>query len=163
MDRVLYELPGHQTLDDFGAVHVEFYGEFARGGRSAQFLRQIGGRRAQSQVQLFQTSRNLDRPAVVPKMPANLAHDGGHRKRDEIRTGFDVEAGDRVHQTDASHLHEVVAWFAAALESAGDVIGQRKAALDDLVSMTLEIRRAGIKSRQLTEHVGNVGVFVGTR
>jgi hypothetical protein len=37
-------------------------------------------------------------------------------------------------------LHEVVTWFATALESAGDMIGQRQAALDDLVPMTLEIR-----------------------
>jgi hypothetical protein len=29
--------------------------------------------------------------------------------------------------------------------------------------MPLEVRGVGVKGRQLTEHVGNVGVFVGTR
>ena len=96
-------------------------------------------------------------------MPANLAHDGRYRERDEIRTGFDVEPGHRVDQADAGYLHQIVARFAAAFETAGDVVGQRQAALDDLVSVTLEVRRLGVKSRQLAEHIGNVGVFIGTR
>jgi hypothetical protein len=29
--------------------------------------------------------------------------------------------------------------------------------------MTLEFRRTGVESSQLTEHVRNIGVFVGTR
>ena len=96
-------------------------------------------------------------------MPADLPHDGGHRKGDEVGAGLDVEAGDSVDQSDASHLDQVVAWFAATLEAAGYVVGQRQTALDDLVPMPLEVRRVGINGSQLTEHVGNVSVFVGTR
>ena len=96
-------------------------------------------------------------------MPPDLTHDGGHRERHEVRAGFDVEADDGVDQADAGDLNQVVARFAATLETAGDVIGQRQAARDDLVPVTLELRGVGVKGRQLTEHVGNVGVFVGTR
>ena len=135
----------HQTLDDFGAVHLEFFGEFTRGGRPAQPLRKICGRRAQPQVQFFQSPRDLDRPAVVPEMPADFPHDGGHRKGDEVGARLEVEAGDGVDQSDPSHLNQVVARFAASLETTGDVICQRQAALDDLVPMTLEFRRIGVK------------------
>jgi hypothetical protein len=43
------------------------------------------------------------------------------------------------------------------------VIGQRQTPLDDLVPMTLEVRRFGVKTGQLSKHVGNIGVFVRTR
>ena len=56
-----------------------------------------------------------------------------------------------------------VAGLTAALEAAGDVVGQRKTPLHDLVPMTLEIRRFGFKTGQLSKHVGNIGVFVRTR
>jgi hypothetical protein len=96
-------------------------------------------------------------------MPTDLPHDGGHRERDEVGAGFHVEARDGVDQSDASHLDQVVAGFSAALEPAGYVVGQRQTAFDDFVPMTLEVRGARVESSQLTKHVRNVGVFVGTR
>jgi len=96
-------------------------------------------------------------------MPADLSHDRGHRKRDEVGTGLKVEPRDGVDESDASHLNQVVAGFTTALEPAGDVVGQRQTPFDDLVPMTLEVRRFGIKTGQLPKHVGHVGVFVRTR
>ena len=94
---------------------------------------------AEPQVQFLQAPRHLDRPAVVAEVPADLAHDGGHREGDEIRTGFDVEADDGVDQSDARDLNQVVARFTAALEPPGDVIGQRQAPLHNLVAMAREL------------------------
>src|ERR1700734_379839 len=102
-------------------------------------------------MQFLQTSRDLHRPAIVAEMPADLAHDRGHREGDEVGAGFDVEAGDRVDQSDAGHLNQVVARFPTPLEAPGYVIGQRQAALDDLVSMTLKLRRVGVESGQFTK------------
>ena len=42
---------------------------------------------------------------------------------------------------DAGHLHQIVAGFAAPVEPAGDVVGQRQAPLDDAVTLALELRR----------------------
>ena len=96
-------------------------------------------------------------------MPADLTHDRGHRKGDEVGTGLNVKPRDGVDQSDASHLNQVVAGLTAALEAAGDVVGQRQTPLDDFVPMALEVRRFGVKTGQLSKHVGNIGVFVRTR
>jgi hypothetical protein len=53
----------------------------------------------------------------------------------------DIEPNHRVHQSNSGHLHQVVARLATPVESAGDVIGQRQASLDDPVALTLELRR----------------------
>lgn len=96
-------------------------------------------------------------------MAADLAHDRGHREGHEVGAGVDVEAHHRVDQPDAGHLDEVVARFAAALEAARDVVGQRQAALDDLVPLALNFHGVGRHGSQLPEHVRNIGVFVRTR
>ena len=88
-----------QALDHLVAVHLELRGEFRRGGRAAEPLRQVGRRGAQPQVQFLEPARHLDRPAVVAEVPANLAHDGRHRERHEVRPGVDVEPDHRVDQT----------------------------------------------------------------
>lgn len=93
-------------------------------------------------------------------MPPDLAHDRGHRERHEIGSGLDVEAHHRIDQPDPGDLDEVVARFAAALESPGDVVGQRQAPLDNLVAVALQLRRVRGKARQLTEHVRDIGVFI---
>jgi len=71
-------------------------------------------------------------------MSADLAHDGRHRERHEVRAGVDVEPDHRVHQTHPGNLDQVVAGLAAAVETTGDVIGQRQAALHDAVALPLE-------------------------
>ena len=73
------------------------------------------------------------------------------------------QPGDGVDQPDACHLNQVVPGLPATLEPAGDVIGQRQAALHDFVAMALEFRRVALQNGQLAEHVRNVSVFVGTR
>ena len=93
-------------------------------------------------MQFLEPPRHLDRPAVVPEVPADLAHDRRHRERHEVRTGVDVEPDDRVHQADPGDLDQIVAGLAAAVEAAGDVIGQRQASLDDAVALALELRGA---------------------
>ena len=110
-------------------------------------------------MQLLEPARHLHRPAVVTEVPANLTHDGRHRERHEIRTGVDIEPDHGVDQPDACDLNEVVTRLAAAVEAAGDVIGQRQAALHDAVTLTLKRRRPLLELGQLAEHRGNVRVL----
>ena len=89
-------------------------------------------------MQFLQSPGNLDRPAVVTEVAADLSHDRGHPERNEIRSGVDVKAHHRVDQSDPGYLNQVVARFAPALEPASDVIGQGQAPLHDLFPLPLE-------------------------
>jgi hypothetical protein len=60
-------------------------------------------------VQFLEPPRDLHRPAVVPEVPAYLAHDRGHRERHEVGAGIHVESDDGVDQSDAGDLNQVVA------------------------------------------------------
>lgn len=92
-------------------------------------------------------------------MAADLPHDGRHRERHEVGTGVDVEPDDGVDQTDPRHLNQVLAGLAAAVETAGDVIGQRHAALHDPIALATELRRIRFQFAQLPKQIRNVGVL----
>jgi hypothetical protein len=110
-------------------------------------------------MQFLEPAGHLDRPAVVAEVPANLTHDGRHRKRHEIRPGVDIEPDHRVDQSHAGHLHQIIAGFAASVEPAGDVVGQRQASLHDPVTLALKLRRGVGQIFELAEHVSDVRVF----
>ena len=116
---------GDQALDHLLAIHAEFGGQFGGRRRPTELLGQRGGGRADPQVQVLEPARHLHRPAVVPEVPADLAHDGGHREGHEVRTGVDVVADDGVDQPHPGHLQQILAGLPAAGEPAGDVVGQR--------------------------------------
>ncbi len=99
-------------------------------------------------MQFLEPPGHLDRPTVVPEMPADFAHDGRHRERHEVRAGVDVETDHRIDQTHPRDLDQVVARLAAPVETPGDVIGQRQAALDDAVPLPLKI--GGFSDRSLS-------------
>ena len=128
-------------------------------GARPEPLRQLGGRRAEPQVQLLEPARHLDRPAVVAEVPADLAHDRRHRERHEVRAGVDVEPDHGVHQADAGDLHEVVARLTAAVEATRDVVGQRQAALDDAVTLTLNFAEPSGSSCSSRNMSGDIRVF----
>ena len=93
-------------------------------------------------------------------MPANLAHDRRHRERHEVRAGVDVEPDHGVDQTHPGDLDQVVARLAAAVEAAGDVVGQRQAALDDAVALAAGTSpEPSGKPCKFAEHVGDIRVF----
>ena len=92
-------------------------------------------------------------------MATDLTHDRRHRERHEIRTRVDVEPDHGIDQAHPSDLHQVVARFAATVESAGDVIGQRQASLDDAVPLPLNFAESSGTSAKLAEHVGDIRVF----
>ena len=60
---------------------------------------------------------------------------------------------------DARDLDEVVAGFTTPVEPAGDVVGQREAALDDPVPLALERRRIFGHALEFAEHVSDIRVF----
>ena len=115
-------------------------------------------------MQFLEPARHFHRPTVVPEVPPDLPHDGGHREGDEVRPGVDVVADDGIDQSDPRHLHQIVAGFAASVEAAGDMVGEREAPFHDPIAMTPELRRIGFQFGQFPEHVGNIGIFgVGPR
>src|SRR4029077_15776135 len=116
----------------------EFFGQLRRSRRAAEALRKLRRCAAQAQMQLLESPRHLHRPAVVTEVPSNLTHDRGHRKRHEIRSGVDVESDHRVDQPHPRNLDEVVSGFPPTVETAGDMVGQWKTALDDPVALALE-------------------------
>jgi len=83
-----------------------------------------------------------------------------HRREEEAQMQSILnEPGGEIWPAIAPWLDEVVAGLATAVEATGDVVGQRQAPLNDLVSMTLELRRVPVQLRQLPEHVRDVGVL----
>ena len=148
-----------EALDDLVAVHLELLGQFRCGGCAAEPLRQFGGRGAQPQMQFLESAGHLDRPAVVPEVPSDLAHDGRHRERHEVRPGVDIEPDHRIHQAHPRDLDQVVAGFSTPVEAAGDVVGQREAALDDPVPLPLKRRRIFGYALEFTEHVRDIRVL----
>ncbi len=72
---------------------------------------------------------------------------------------FDVEPDHRIHQAHARDLDQVVAGFPAPVETAGDVVGQRQAALDDAVALPLKGRRIFGYVREFAEHIGDIRVL----
>ena len=78
-------------------------------------------------LKVFEAAGHVDRPSIVAEMSAYLAHHGRHGERQEFSAAVDIEAVDRVDQTDSCSLDEIVMWFASVAESTCDVIGQRQA------------------------------------
>jgi hypothetical protein len=93
-------------------------------------------------------------------VPADLTHDRRHRERDEFRAVLGIETVDGVHQTEAGDLHEVIMIFAAAAESAGDVLGEWQTPRDHLVAEPFALGGSGFTRTQLLDRAHNIGVIV---
>src|SRR5438128_10233748 len=90
----------------------------------AEFDRHVLDGAVDGQVQLLQSPRHLDRPALVAEMPLYLADDRGRGVGREFDAALDVEAVDRFDESDGADLDEVVDRFDAGGEPDGKIAGQ---------------------------------------
>ena len=63
---------------------------------------------------------------MVAEVSANLAHDGRHRERDELRAVIDVVRFTALIEPTRADLDEVLQRLATVPETASDVVGQRR-------------------------------------
>ena len=77
------------------------------------------------------TSRGTDRPATVAEMALQLPEDGGDGEGREGGAALGVEAVDRLDQSDARDLDQIVEWLNARV-ARGEASSERHEALDQL-------------------------------
>ena len=76
--------------------------------------------------QLLQAARDLDAPALVAEVAADLAHDGRRGVAGELAAARRVVAVDGVDQADHGDLGQVVDRLAAVAEAPGQPLGERR-------------------------------------
>src|SRR5262245_41448794 len=85
-------------------------------------------------MQLLQPPRNRDRPASVAEVPLQLPDDGREDVRHQLHFAIEIEALDRLDQSDVRDLLEVVDLLAAPRVAIGDATNDRDEALDQPVA-----------------------------
>ena len=83
-------------------------GHLGVGWRAAQILGQLAGRLAGFQYQFLHGPRDVDRPALVPEVPLDLAADAHLRVGGQVAADRGIETADRLHQPDITHLHQIL-------------------------------------------------------
>src|SRR6185295_120669 len=87
----------------------------------------------QLHVELLETARDAHGPALVTEVALDLADDVRRRVRGQLDTAVDVEAVDRLDQTDAADLDEIVELLAAVGVAAGERADEGEVLLDQLL------------------------------
>ncbi|MDG4801427.1 hypothetical protein [Micromonospora sp. WMMD980] len=150
---------GGQRLHHHVDRHAQVPGHLVGPGRTLRAAGQFGLGGVHQQVALLQAPGHPDVPTVVPEVALQLAEDGRGGVADERHPAPRVVPVDRLDQAVAGHLHEVVEWFAAVGEAAGQAHSQRSMDLDQTVPGAPGGRAVGIA--QGGEHL--VDVCVGPR
>ena len=70
-----------QALQHVFLAHPQVRGELADGRRASLALSEFADGLGQRELELLQPSRHADRPALVPEVPLDLAHDGRASRR----------------------------------------------------------------------------------
>src|SRR5207247_6712831 len=83
---------------------------------------------------LMQSPRHLHRPALVPEVPLDLAHDGGRGKCRELQAPLRLEALDGLQQSDIADLDDVLERLAPVAEFFGQKDHQIVEQLDKLLA-----------------------------
>ena len=97
-----------------------------------RLARRLGDRAVDLQRELLQVARHADGPGAVAEVALELAEDRRYRVAREGVATIGVEAVDRLQQSEARHLDQVVQRLAGALVTARQLARQRKEALDEL-------------------------------
>lgn len=114
-------------------------------------LGELAGRGGQRQPQLLQPARHPHRPALVPEVPLDLAHDGRGGIGGELHPALVVEPVHRLDQADGGHLGQVVQRLTAVAEPPGQVLDQRDVHPDQPVAQLHPLRGALGQRGQLDE------------
>jgi hypothetical protein len=86
------------------------------------------------QREVLQVPRHAHSPALVAEMALDLAEDRGDGVAGQARVAVGVEAVDRLHQAQRSHLHEVVGRLVDGAVALGEPDGERHVAHDQPVT-----------------------------
>lgn len=148
---------------DLDEVDVEFVGDLPGARHPSEPLRERLHRRADAELNLLGAPWHPHGPGVVAEVPADLAHDGRHRERQERRAAADVEPVGGLHQAEARDLQQVVEDLTASGELARDVLGQRKTPPDQLLAEGCAARVVGAEGGDLLEERLDVVVAVARR
>jgi hypothetical protein len=100
------------------------------------------------QRELVQVARNADRPRVVAEVAFDLAQDGRHRIARERDPALGVEPIDRLDESQAGDLEEVVEGLLSPLVAGGELARERQEALDQHVA----VDRGALVEVTLEEH-----------
>src|SRR5207253_1979146 len=114
---------------------------------------QVADGLGQRELELLQAARHPDRPALVPEVPLDLAHDGGRGVGGELHAALQVEPVDRLDQPDRGDLGEVVQPLAAVPEPARKVLHQRQMQFDQVAADTRPFRILGRQLGQSFEQL----------
>jgi len=96
------------------------------------------------EVEFLQPARNLDRPAFIAEITLDLADDRRRRVRRELHAAFEIEAIDRLEQSDRTNLNQIVERFAAIRELDREIACQIEMRDDELVTQPIEFIEAGV-------------------
>ena len=88
-------------------------GDVIDGGSAPQSREQLGEGLFDLEDPLLNLARHVDRPATVAEMALQLPEDGGDGEGREGGAALGVEAVDRLDQSDARDLDQIVEWLNA--------------------------------------------------
>jgi hypothetical protein len=140
-----------QTLDDVVASNAERDRELGHGRSVTVPLRQLLAGMRDRHAQLLQPPRNPYRPALVPKVPLDLAEDGRGGVGGELHAAVGVETVGGLDQPDHPDLHQILQWFATAAVLARDVVHQRHVQQDQLIADGQPLRLIHVHGGHPTE------------
>jgi hypothetical protein len=121
---------GFPRLEDLLGAHEHGLRQLGDGGRSVELTRQRLGDGSEREDQVLELAWDAQAPGPVAQVAAQLAQDGRHRERRELRPALGVESIDRLHQAEARDLHEILTRVVASAKTRREPVGQRHELLD---------------------------------
>ncbi len=109
-------------------------GELAWSGRTTEAERELLEGPLHGEGTILVGARDVHGPAEVAEVVLQLPHDRRYRKCRERRTSFWVKAVDRVEQSDARDLREVVKRLGASVVSPREAVCEREEPPNQLVA-----------------------------
>ena len=104
---------GLERFENLFLFHSRPLGELGDRRRAAELHRQLLHELRQLHIELLETARDANGPALVAEMALDLPDDVWRRVRGQLDATVDVEAVDRLDQSDRADLDEVFELLAA--------------------------------------------------
>ena len=120
-----------ECLEDVLLVGADLGGDLADRRLAMEVKRELGDGAVDLQRELLQVARHAHRPRAIAEVALDLAQDRRHRIAREGDLALEVEAVDRLDQTEAGDLEEVVEGLLGALVAARELARERQEALDE--------------------------------
>jgi len=125
---------GLEHLEDVGRVDLEPLGDLRDGRRALELDGQLGDCFLHFRHPVMEAAGNADGPDPVAEMALQLAEDRRRGEGGEGGAPVGVEAVDRVDETEARDLQEVVEGLARPAVAKGEVFREGQVAADQLLA-----------------------------